>query len=251
MVAITILAWEEEGFPNVEVSLSNSSLGASSTLTNSLLNYCRCCLLNITSNQTNMSYLVPTVIEKSREGERAYDIYSRLLKDRIIFLGSAINDDVANAVVAQLLFLEKEDPEKDITMYIHSPGGVIYSGLAIIDTMKLIKPDIVTVAVGSTASMGTMILLSGEKGKRFALPNATIHMHQPLGGAEGQASDIEITAKEILRLKELLVGMMVKATGQKQDKVIQDMDRDKYLTADEAKNYGLIDKVINKREDAK
>lgn len=198
-----------------------------------------------------MSYLVPTVIEKSREGERAYDIYSRLLKDRIIFLGSPINDDVANAVVAQLLFLEKEDPEKDITMYIHSPGGVIYSGLAIIDTMNLIKPDVATVAVGSTASMGTMILTSGAKGKRFALPHSTIHMHQPLGGAEGQASDLEITAKEILRLKELLVDMLEESTGQKRDQIIHDIDRDKYLTANQAKEYGLIDKIIKKREDAK
>ncbi|MBL8015013.1 MAG: ATP-dependent Clp protease proteolytic subunit [Candidatus Doudnabacteria bacterium] len=198
-----------------------------------------------------MSYLVPTVIEKSREGERAYDIYSRLLKDRIIFLGSPINDDVANAVVAQLLFLEKEDPEKDITMYIHSPGGVIYSGLAIIDTMNLIKPDVATVAVGSTASMGTMILTSGAKGKRFALPHSTIHMHQPLGGAEGQASDLEITAKEILRLKDLLVDMLEESTGQKRDQIIHDIDRDKYLTANQAKEYGLIDKIIKKREDAK
>lgn len=197
------------------------------------------------------SYLVPTVIEKSREGERAYDIYSRLLKDRIVFLGTGINDDVANAVVAQLLFLEKEDPEKDITMYIHSPGGVIYSGLAIIDTMNLVKPDIVTVAVGSTASMGTMILTSGSKGKRFALPHATIHMHQPLGGAEGQASDIEITAKEILRLKDLLVDMMVENTGQKRDQIIQDMDRDKFFTANQAKEYGLVDKIIKQRAETK
>lgn len=198
-----------------------------------------------------MSYLVPTVIEKSRDGERAYDIYSRLLKDRIIFLGSAINDDVANAIVAQLLFLEKEDPTKDITMYIQSPGGVIYSGLAIIDTMNLIKPDVVTVSVGSSASMGTMILSSGKKGKRFALPNATIHMHQPLGGAEGQASDIEISAKEILRLKEMLTNMLASNTGQKKAKVEDDMDRDKFMTAEQAKEYGLIDKIITKREDVK
>lgn len=197
------------------------------------------------------SYLVPTVIEKSRDGERAYDIYSRLLKDRIIFLGSAINDDVANAVVAQLLFLEKEDPEKDITMYIQSPGGVIYAGLAIIDTMNLIKPDIATVAVGSTASMGTMIFSAGKKGKRFALPHATIHMHQPLGGAEGQASDIEITAREILRLKELLVDIMQENTGQKRDQIIKDMDRDKFMTAEEAKTYGLVDKIIKQRTDVK
>lgn len=198
-----------------------------------------------------MSYLVPTVIEKSREGERAYDIYSRLLKDRIVFLGSAINDEVADAVVAQLLFLEKEDPEKDIKMYIHSPGGVIYSGLAIIDTMNLITPDVVTLAVGSTASMGTMILSAGAKGKRLALPNATIHMHQPLGGAEGQASDLEITAKEILRLKELLTNMLVENTGQKKDQITKDMDRDKFMTAKEAMDYGLVDQIIKRREDAK
>lgn len=195
-----------------------------------------------------MSYLVPTVIEKVRDGERAYDIYSRLLKDRIVFLGSGINDEVADAVVAQLLFLEKEDPNRDITMYIHSPGGVIYSGLAIIDTMNLIKPDVITVAVGSTASMGTMVLSAGAKGKRFALPNATIHMHQPLGGAEGQASDLEITAREILRLKDLLTNMLVESTGQKREQIIKDMDRDKFMTAAEAVDYGLVDKIISKRD---
>jgi ATP-dependent Clp protease protease subunit len=194
-----------------------------------------------------MSYIVPTVIEKSHEGEKAYDIYSRLLKDRIIFLGTGINDAVSGAVVAQLLFLEKEDPEKDIYMYIQSPGGVVYSGLAIIDTMHLIKPDVATIAVGSTASMGTMILVNGAKGKRAALPNATIHMHQPLGGAEGQASDIEITAREILRLKDLLTDMMVEKTGQKKAKVAVDMDRDYYLTAQAAKKYGIIDKVIGQK----
>lgn len=194
-----------------------------------------------------MSYYVPTVIEKSQDGERAYDIYSRLLKDRIIFLGSGINDEVANSVVAQLLFLEKEDPNKDIYMYIQSPGGVVYAGLAIIDTMHHIKPNVSTIAVGSTASMGTMILINGEKGKRFSLPNSTIHMHQPLGGAEGQASDIEITAKEILRLKKLLKDMMVERTGQDEDRVEDDMDRDYYLTAEQAKEYGIVDKVITKR----
>lgn len=191
-----------------------------------------------------MAYYIPTVIEKSHEGERSYDIYSRLLKDRIIFLGTGINDDVANAVVAQLLFLEKEDPTKDIKMYIHSPGGVVYAGLAIIDTMHLIKPDVATIAVGSTASMGTMILINGAKGKRFALPHATIHMHQPLGGAEGQASDIEITAKEILRLKDMLRDMMVEKTGQSAKQVEKDMDRDYYFTAADAQKYGIIDKII-------
>lgn len=195
-----------------------------------------------------MSYLVPTVIEKSRDGERAYDIYSRLLKDRIIFLGSGINDDVANAVVAQLLFLEMEDSDKDITMYVNSPGGVVYSGLAIIDTMRLIKPDVVTVAVGSTASMGTMILAAGEKGKRFALPNSTIHIHQPLGGSEGQASDMEIAAREILRIKEMLTDMLQEATGQDRAQLIKDMDRDYYMTAQQAVDYGLVDRIITKRE---
>ncbi len=192
-----------------------------------------------------MSYLIPTVIEKTRQGERAYDIYSRLLKERIIFLGSGINSDVSNSVVAQLLFLEKENPEKDIIMYVNSPGGVVYDGLAIIDTMNLIKPDVVTIAVGTAASMGTVILSSGKKGKRFALPNSVIHMHQPLGGAQGQASDIEISAKEILRIKELLTDILVKNTGQNREKLIDDMDRDYYLTADKAKEYGLIDKIIS------
>lgn len=191
-----------------------------------------------------MSYLVPTIIERSQDGERAYDIYSRLLKDRIIFLGSAIDDQVANAVVAQLLFLEKENASKDVIMYIQSPGGVINSGLAIIDTMNYIKPDVVTVAIGSAASMGTMILTSGAKGKRFALENTTVHMHQPLGGAEGQASDIAITAKEILRKKDLLRDMIVKATGQKPERVEKDMDRDYFMTAKEAQEYGLIDKIL-------
>ena len=193
-----------------------------------------------------MSYLIPSVIEKSRDGERAYDIYSRLLKDRIIFVGSQIDDQVANAVVAQLLFLEKEDASKDIIMYIHSPGGVVHSGLAMIDTMNYVRPDIVTVALGSTASMGTMLLTSGKKGKRFALENSTIHMHQPLGGAEGQASDIAITAKEILRIKDLLRDMIVKSTGQTSEKVEKDMDRDFYLTAPQAVEYGLIDKVLTR-----
>lgn len=191
-----------------------------------------------------MSYLVPTIIEKTRDGERAYDIYSRLLKDRIVFLGTEINSQVANAVVAQLLFLEKESSEKDITMYIQSPGGSVYAGLSIIDTMNLVKCDVATVAVGSSASMGTMILSSGEKGKRFALPNSTIHIHQPLGGAEGQASDIEITAKEILRLKDMLADALVKNTGQTKKKILNDFDRDYFMTADEAVKYGIVDKII-------
>lgn len=197
------------------------------------------------------NYLVPTVIEKSRLGERAYDIYSRLLKDRIIFLGTGIDDQVANAVIAQLLFLEKENPEKDITMYINSPGGVMYSGLAIIDTMHLIKPDVITVSIGVSASMGSLILTSGAKKKRFALPNSMIMIHQPLGGAQGQATDIEITAREILRLKDLAAGIISDTTGKKKDTVISDMDRDNYMTADKALDYGLIDKIIEKRGDTK
>ncbi len=194
------------------------------------------------------SYLVPTIIEKTREGERAYDIYSRLLKDRIVFLGTEINSGVANAVVAQLLFLEKEAPDKDIKMYIHSPGGSVYAGLAIMDTMKLIKCDVATVAVGTSASMATMILSNGTKGKRHALPNATIHIHQPLGGAEGQASDIEITAKEILRLKDMLADILTNNTGQTQNKILKDFDRDFFMTAKEAKNYGIVDHIIKTKK---
>lgn len=199
-----------------------------------------------------MSYLVPTIIEKSRDGERAYDIYSRLLKDRIIFLGTGIDDQVANAVIAQLLFLEKEDDGKDITIYINCPGGVIYSGLAILDTMNYIKPDVITVAVGTAASFGTVLLSAGKKGKRFALPNSMIHMHQPLvsGGITGQASDIEIEAKEILRLKDLLTKVLAKNTGKKYDDIVRDSDRDKHMTAQEALAYGLIDKIITKRDPA-
>ena len=193
-----------------------------------------------------MCYLIPSVIEKSREGERVYDIYSRLLKERIIFIGTPIDDEVANAIVAQLLFLQKENSEKDITIYINCPGGHIYAGMAIIDTMKYVKPDIVTVGIGSTASFGTVILSSGTKGKRFALPNTMIHIHQPLvsGGISGQASDIEIEAKEILRLKDLLTKILSKNTGQSYEKIIEDSDRDKNMTAEEALKYGLIDKII-------
>jgi ATP-dependent Clp protease protease subunit len=192
------------------------------------------------------SYLIPNVIEKGRDGERVYDIYSRLLKDRIIFIGTGIDDQVANSVIAQLLFLQKEDSAKDITMYINSPGGIIYSGLAIIDTMNYIKPDIVTIALGTAASFGTVILANGKKGKRYALPNTMIHMHQPLisGGISGQASDIEIEAKEILRLKDLLARMLAKSTGQKYDTIVKDSDRDKHMTALEALKYGIIDKII-------
>lgn len=193
-----------------------------------------------------MNYLIPSVIEKSRDGERVYDIYSRLLKERIIFIGTPIDDEVANAIVAQLLFLQKENSEKDITIYINSPGGHIYAGMAIIDTMNYVKPDIVTVGIGSTASFGTVILSSGTKGKRFVLPNTMVHIHQPLvsGGITGQASDIEIEAKEILRLKDLLTKILSKNTGQTYKKIIDDSDRDKHMTAEEALKYGLIDKII-------
>jgi ATP-dependent Clp protease protease subunit len=188
--------------------------------------------------------LIPTVIEKSQSGERAYDIYSRLLKERIVFLAGAIDDDVANIVIAQLLFLEAEDPKKDITLYINSPGGQIQSGLAIVDAMHHIKPDVSTVCVGMAASMGATILSQGKKGKRFTLPNAEVMIHQPLTGVEGQASDIEITAKHIIRLKEKLTKMMADATGQSYDKVFKDKDRDYWMNADEAKKYGVVDHIL-------
>lgn len=188
--------------------------------------------------------LIPTVIEKSQFGERAYDIYSRLLKERIIFLAGPIDDNVSNIVIAQLLFLESEDPKKDITLYINSPGGQIQSGLAIVDAMHHIKPDVATVCVGMAASMGATILSQGKKGKRFALPNAEVMIHQPLTGVEGQASDIEITAKHIIRLKEKLTKMMADATGQTYEKVEKDKDRDYWMSADEAKKYGIVDQVL-------
>ena len=188
--------------------------------------------------------VIPMVIESSGRGERAYDIYSLLLKERIIFLGTPIDDQVANLIVAQLLFLNKEDPEREISLYINSPGGVIYAGLAIYDTMQMITNPISTVAVGVTASFGTVLLTAGTKGRRFALPNATIHMHQPLGGAQGQATDIEIQAKQILRLKSLLLGIMAKHTGQPLEVIERDSDRDYYLEAKGAVEYGLIDQVL-------
>lgn len=186
----------------------------------------------------------PTVIENTGKGERAYDIYSRLLKDRIIFLGTEIDDYVANSIVAQLLFLESEDAEKDIIMYINSPGGVISSGLAIYDTMNYIKPDVQTVCIGQAASMGALLLTAGAKGKRYALENARIMIHQPLGGARGQATDIAIQAKEILRMKEITSNIISKTTGQPLEKVMDDTERDKYMDAYEAKEYGLIDHVF-------
>ena len=184
------------------------------------------------------------VIETSSRGERAYDIYSLLLKERIVFLGTQIDDQVANVIVAQLLFLSREDPDKEIQMYINSPGGVIYSGLAIYDTMQMISNPISTVAVGVTASFGTVLLTAGTKGRRYALPNATIHMHQPLGGAQGQATDIEIQTKQILRLRTLLNNIMAKHTGKSVDVIKQDTERDFYLDAPQAVEYGLVDQVL-------
>jgi len=187
--------------------------------------------------------LVPMVIEKTQFGERAYDIYSRLLKERILFIGGPIDDYTANLIVAQLLFLSAEDPKKDIQLYINSPGGVITAGLAIIDTMNFIKPDVSTVCVGIAASMGSVILSAGAKKKRFALPNSEVMIHQPLGGVEGQATDIEITAKHILASRERLNKMLAKNTGQKLEKIAKDVDRDFFMTAEEAKKYGIIDQV--------
>jgi ATP-dependent Clp protease protease subunit len=188
--------------------------------------------------------VIPMVIESSARGERAYDIFSLLLKERIVFLGTPIDDQVANLIVAQLLFLSREDPEKDIQMYINSPGGVIYAGMAIYDTMNMIPNRISTVAVGVTASFGTVLLTAGTKGQRYALPHATIHMHQPLGGAQGQASDIEIQAREILRLKSRLNKIMATSTGQPMEVIERDTERDFYLDAYQAVEYGLVDKVL-------
>ena len=188
--------------------------------------------------------LIPTVLEKSQFGERAYDIYSRLLKENIIFLGGAIDDDTANLIIAQLLFLQSEDPKKDISLYINSPGGSVTAALAILDTMNYIKNDVSTVCVGLAASAGALLLSAGKKGKRYALPNSEIMIHQPLGGAQGQASDIEITAKQILKIRAKLNEILAKNTGQPLTKVEKDVDRDYYMSSDEAKKYGLIDKVL-------
>jgi len=193
--------------------------------------------------------LVPMVIEQSSRGERAYDIYSRLLRDRIIFLGSAINDEIANLLIAQLLFLESEDPEKDINFYINSPGGIVTAGLAVYDTMQYIKPDIATVCIGQASSMGAVLLAAGAAGKRYALPNARIMIHQPLGGSQGQASDIAIQAKEILRIRDKLNDIIVEHTGQPLDKIEKDTDRDFFMSGQEAKEYGLIDTVMVNRDD--
>lgn len=194
-----------------------------------------------------MSNLIPYVVEQTSRGERSYDIYSRLLKDRIIFLDGEVNSDTASLVVAQLLFLESEDPDKDINLYINSPGGVITAGMAIYDTMQYVKPDVATICVGMAASMGAFLLAAGAKGKRYALPNAEIMIHQPLGGAQGQASDIKIQADHILRIKEKLNRILAEKTGQPLERVTADTDRDNYMTAEEAAAYGLIDKVVEKR----
>ena len=195
--------------------------------------------------------LIPSVIETSARGERSFDIYSLLLRERIVFLGMPVDDNVANLIVAQLLYLEREDPDKDINLYVHSPGGSVTAGLAIYDTMQLIRPDVATYCVGATYSMGTVILLSGAKGKRYCMPNATIHMHQALlggGGIQGQASDIEIQAKEIIRENELLRSIISQHTGQPVEKVKQDFDRDFYMDPDAAKEYGIVDEILQQRE---
>ena len=195
-------------------------------------------------NLRSESILIPSVIEKTRDGERSYDIYSRLLKDRIIFVEGQVNDQMANAIIAQMLFLQKESPNKDITMYINTPGGSVNAGLAIVDTMNLISCDVSTVAVGMAASMGAIILTAGTKGKRYALPNSSILIHQPIGGTEGQASDIEIEAREILRIKDVLMTFLAERSEQTKTKIIKDSDRNYWMTADLAKTYGLIDKVL-------
>lgn len=196
-----------------------------------------------------MSY-VPMVVEQSNRGERAYDIYSRLLKDRIIFLGGPIDDNVANVVVAQLLFLESEDPDKDIHLYINSPGGVVTAGLAIYDTMQYIKPDVSTICIGQAASMGAVLLTAGAKGKRFALPNARIMIHQPLGGAQGQSTDIQIQAREIQRIRDNINTIFVQTTGKDMEQIIADTERDNFMTAQEAKKYGIVDEVITRPKKA-
>jgi ATP-dependent Clp protease protease subunit len=204
--------------------------------------------INLTSQYTKtqlvQNSIIPTVIDKTPTGERVYDIYSRLLEDRIVFLGSAINDAVANTVIAQLLFLEKKDPKKDITLYVNSPGGSVSSTLAMIDTMNLVKPDVATVCVGIAASGGALTLVCGAKGKRFCLPHAEVMIHQPLGGAEGQATDIAIAANHIIKTKDLLNEMIAKKTGQSIEKVKNDTERDYFMSAKEAKKYGIIDEIV-------
>lgn len=196
-----------------------------------------------------MSYLVPTVIEQTHRGERAYDIWSRLMKDRIVFLGTEVTDDIANVIVAQLLFLESEDPEKDINLYINSPGGSVSAELAIYDTMQYVRCPISTICIGQAASMGAVILAAGTKGKRRALPNSRVMIHQPLGGARGQASDIEIQAREIMKVKEKLNKILAKHTGQPVERIVKDGDRDYFMSAMEAKEYGLVDQVVEFHKD--
>jgi ATP-dependent Clp protease protease subunit len=193
--------------------------------------------------------LVPIVIEQSGRGERAYDIYSRLLKDRIIFLGTALNDEIANLIIAQLLFLESEEPDKDINFYVNSPGGLVTAGLAVYDTMQYIKPDITTVCIGQAASMGALLLAAGAHGKRYSLPNSRILIHQPMGGFQGQASDIEIQAREILRMKDRLNQILVEHTGKLIEDIQRDTDRDFFMSGEEAKKYGIVDHVIANRDD--
>ena len=195
--------------------------------------------------------IIPMVIESSSRGERAFDIYSLLLKERIIFLGTPINDQFSNTIIAQLLFLAREDPDKDINLYINSPGGVISSGLAIYDTIQLVQPDVSTICIGMAASMATVILCSGTKGKRYALPNSTIHLHQAVGGAQGQAADIEIAAREIMRLQEILRNILVKHTGQPLDKITHDTDRDFYLNAEQAVEYKIVDEILSGKAEKK
>jgi ATP-dependent Clp protease protease subunit len=198
------------------------------------------------SSDPMMNYLIPTVIESSHRGERAWDIYSRLLKDRIIFLGTEVNDQVANVIVAQMLFLESEDPDQDIYLYITSPGGVITAGMAIYDTMQIIRPDVSTICMGQAASMGAVLLAAGAKGKRRCLPNARVLIHQPLGGTRGQAADIEIQAKEILRMREVLNQILAERTGQSYERIARDTDRDYILSAEESVAYGLVDEVLTR-----
>ena len=192
--------------------------------------------------------IIPFVTEISARGERTLDIFSLLVRERIVFLGSAINDQIANLIIAELLYLDREDPDKDITMYVHSPGGIISAGLAIYDTMQLVKCDVSTICVGLAASMGTVLLTAGAKGKRYALPHSTVHLHQPMGGAQGQAADIAIAAKEIIRMQEMLRNIIVEHTGQPYEKVARDTDRDFYLNAEQAVEYGLVDEVLIKAE---
>ncbi|SDE88833.1 ATP-dependent Clp protease proteolytic subunit ClpP [Bhargavaea beijingensis] len=207
---------------------------------------CRYLLIHLKEDE--QMNLIPTVIEQTNRGERAYDIYSRLLKDRIIMLGSGIDDNVANSIVAQLLFLEAEDPDKDISIYINSPGGSITAGMAIFDTMQFIKPDVQTICIGMAASMGAFLLAAGTKGKRYALPNAEVMIHQPLGGAQGQATEIEIAAKRILFLREKLNTILAERTGQPLEVLERDTERDNFMTAERAKEYGLIDHIIERNE---